>query len=313
MNKKQYNILWLLLSLCFCAGLCGCGRLRLESNWRGQPLIIDGKYSDWPGAASYYYESQKAVINLLNDSDYLYICLITRDRQLELRLMESGFTAWFDPADKRKKAFGIRFPVGLKRMGMSIEQDKRDMAADWRDQEDKTGLIDRERERLTDRDFEKRLQTIEELQDKLEVITGPFTEMDKGRMPEPPAPEDSDRQKIAGGPGSGREGFHKDRPGGLSLEEAAKLGIEAKVGRENGYFVYELKVPMIKSAEHPYAIETGPGRTIGLGLEIRTEPRYMPRAQDMDGYSGMGRGMIQEGNFQLWATVTLASGASAIE
>ena len=30
---------------------------------------------------------------------------------------------------------------------------------------------------------------------------------------------------------------------------------------------YELKVPLARSADHPYAIDTAPGKAIGVGLE----------------------------------------------
>ncbi|MDD2752754.1 MAG: hypothetical protein PHN59_06440, partial [Candidatus Omnitrophica bacterium] len=87
----------------------------------------------------------------------------------------------------------------------------------------------------------------------------------------------------------------EDRPLELSCAEANKLGIEAKVGRENDYFVYELKLPIAKTPKHPHAIEVKPGRPFGLGLEIE------------------GRGVkVQQGMFegadlfQLWMTIKLA-------
>jgi len=286
-----------------CALLSGCGELRLYSDWREQPIIIDAKFADWGNAQSYYDEKTKVVINLLNDEDYLYICLITRNRQIETDLMETGFVAWFDPDSGNKKAFGIRFPTGLKSMGVSLEEEKGDMTRDWQDQEDKSGLIDREKERWRDKDFNKHLEQLEGLQDKLKIMQGPFDAKDKEKHSKPHLKKNKEGQP--------REDSLKDIEGpgkALSLEEAAKFGVEAKVGRENGYFVYELKVPLAKSAEHPYAIGVKKNKPIGLGLEISMFG--MGRRGESEGggiSSEMEFGMRAKEYFRLWATVVPAS------
>ena len=37
--------------------------------------------------------------------------------------------------------------------------------------------------------------------------------------------------------------------------------------RKQGTLQYQLKVPLARNGDHPYAIETAPGKTIGVGLE----------------------------------------------
>jgi len=252
----------------------GCGNLKLESSRRDREIVIDGKYSDWGKAEAYYDEKEKLVVNLCNDQDYLYICLVSRNRKIETQLMESGFVAWFDPEGGKNKSFGIRFPVGMKNMGMSITENDRKIReyGGEGDIEDPAG---RENDRWTDKDFAKKLETIEGLQEKIEII----------RMP---PPKDAGKNK-------GKE---------LSLEDAAKLGIEAKVGNENGYFVYELKVPLIKSPEHPYTVELRTDKTIGLGLEVQKAVMMDKEMGDAPAMAGRG-GVVPE-MFQLWATVTLS-------
>ncbi|MFA4889034.1 MAG: hypothetical protein WC628_05625 [Candidatus Omnitrophota bacterium] len=306
---KKNIIFSLFINFLFiCALLSGCGELKLNSDWRNHQIIIDGRYTDWGSAESYYDEKDKVVINLLNDEEYLYICLITRNREIEANLMESGFVAWFDPGGGDKKAFGVRFPTGLRSMGMSLEEDKRDASKDWQEQEDKSGLIDREKERWRDKDFNKRLQWLESLQDKLEIIKKPFDVKDKEKYFKPSLKGNKEER-----PG---EGLLKDRDGPgkvLSLEEAAKFGIEAKVGRENDYFVYELKVPLVKSIEHPYAIEAKTDKAIGLGLEISMPGvgmmgKGMGRSEGEGRMpSGMGHRRHSREYFQLWATVILSN------
>jgi len=67
----------------------------------------------------------------------------------------------------------------------------------------------------------------------------------------------------------------------------AAPGIAAKVGQVEGYFVYELKVPLAKASETPYAIEAKPGSEIGFGLET---PK-IESAEHQGGFGGMGGAM----------------------
>jgi hypothetical protein len=275
-------------SLCFALAmalvlLSGCAAPLLYSEWRDRKITIDGKYSDWPNMQTYYSQSGKIVVNLLNDSEYLYVCLITRNREMEINLMEKGLVAWFDHTAKKSRTLGIRFPIGLKRMGATLDEEHKDITSDWEDQQDKSGLIDRQKERLRDKNFIKHLEDVEELQGRLEIITEPLNKKEG---------------YIAGKKAGAPKGFPEDKPNEFSLEEAAKLGIEARLGHENGYFVYELKLPLIKSAEHTYAVETIVGRLIEVGLEI-------------PGSSLATRRYIQDSEgFQIWMTVDLSPGPS---
>jgi hypothetical protein len=67
-------------------------------------------------------------------------------------------------------------------------------------------------------------------------------------------------------------------------------GIAVKTGNVEGYAVYELKVPLGKSADAPYAIEAKPGAVIGFGLETPKveQPSHEGRG---GGFGGMGGGM----------------------
>jgi hypothetical protein len=253
----------------------GCTAPMLYSDWRDRKITIDGKYSDWPNMQTYYNESAKIVVNLLNDSEYLYICLITRNREIEVNLMEKGLIVWFDHTAKKNKTLGIRFPIGLKRMGATLDEEHKDITSDWEDQQDKSEGVDKQKERLRDKNFIKHLEDVEEFQGRLEIITEPLKKKEKHK-----------------------KGFPEDKPNEFSLEEATKLGIEAKLGHENDYFVYELKVPLRKSSDHTYAVEALVGQLIDIGLEIPgsslAERRYI---QDNEG-------------FQIWVIADLSPGPS---
>ena len=76
-----------------------------------------------------------------------------------------------------------------------------------------------------------------------------------------PPPEDSapprDRIDILG-PG-------KDDARSLTRDHLP--GVDVAIHAEQGTLQYELKVPLARSGDRPYAIETAPGKTIGVGVE----------------------------------------------
>ncbi len=79
----------------------------------------------------------------------------------------------------------------------------------------------------------------------------------------------------------------------MALSDAP--GIEVNVSSLNGTFVYELKVPLDHSAEHPFAIGAGPGRVVGMTLETTRAPGYReeqgPSGGPRSGRGGGGGGM----------------------
>jgi hypothetical protein len=68
-------------------------------------------------------------------------------------------------------------------------------------------------------------------------------------------------------------------------------GIAVKTGNVEGYAVYELKVPLAKTADAPYAIEAKPGAVIGFGLETPKVEQPSREGHGGGGFGGMGGGM----------------------
>jgi len=60
-------------------------------------------------------------------------------------------------------------------------------------------------------------------------------------------------------------GLGKDEVKKIPVEEAK--GIEIDIEFSSGMLVYELKVPLIQSEQHPYAIGAEAGSSVGIGLE----------------------------------------------
>lgn len=76
-----------------------------------------------------------------------------------------------------------------------------------------------------------------------------------------------------------------------SLTHQALSGVDVAVRMDQGILRYELKVPLVRSDEHPYAIGTEAGKTIGVGLETGKfeQPHHEGRGGG-GGFGGMGGG-----------------------
>ena len=120
----------------------------------------------------------------------------------------------------------------------------------------------------------------------------------------------------------------KDEVKKMPIEEAK--GIDIHVEFSSGMLIYELKVPLIQSEQHPYAIGAEAGSSIGIGLETSKMERQDVRREISGGRvgggptSGMrggagGRGMPGSRRPQMrqplkiWAVVQLASNNSAVQ
>ena len=90
----------------------GCGTFELNSLWRQNTVTIDGKTSDWLGLLT-YIEDANISVGIINDEDYLYICLIAEDNFLQSQVIRQGLTLWLDPEGGKGKSFGIKFPLGM--------------------------------------------------------------------------------------------------------------------------------------------------------------------------------------------------------
>jgi hypothetical protein len=85
---------------------------RLSSEWRADPIRIDGNDDEWRGRTA-PFEKQRFALGLQNDGEALYLCLTTRDRVLSTQIARQGLMVWIDPGPDRPKkhVFGVHFPI----------------------------------------------------------------------------------------------------------------------------------------------------------------------------------------------------------
>ena len=121
----------------------------------------------------------------------------------------------------------------------------------------------------------------------------------------------------------------KDEVKKMPIEEVTE--IEINIEFSSGMLVYELKVPLVQSQQHPYAIGAEAGSSIGIGLEVSKMKRQDVRRAMSGGRGGGGRmGGMRGGAggrgmpggrarpqmgkpLKIWAVVQLASNNNAIQ
>ena len=90
----------------------GCsGQLKLDSHWRDRDVVVDGQQNEWHDRMT-FVEKQNVSIGVFNDSEFLYLSLVTNNQAVRRQMIGLGFTLWLDPAGGNKKTFGIHYPLG---------------------------------------------------------------------------------------------------------------------------------------------------------------------------------------------------------
>jgi hypothetical protein len=213
---------------------------RLDSHWKDREITVDGDSGEWPGPLLAVDEHQNLTAAAVNDGQFLYIVLHTRDAALRAQIMGQGLIVWFDPGGGEKKSFGLKFPVGMG------DGDMPGRGRGFRRPDAAAGSAQG--------DPSQRVAALE-----------------------PP-----NRLEVFGPDKDDAHSFVADKAPGLSV----------KVGQVEGSLVYELKVPLVKTGELPYAIQAKSGALIGFGLETvkRERPEREGRGGGMGGFGGGGGG-----------------------
>jgi hypothetical protein len=243
----------------------GCGGFDLKSRWRSQDIVVDGDAAEWENTAA-FTDVAAARVAVLNDANDLYVCIIPSDEGIDAQIRARGFTLWFDPAGGKHKAFGVHFPLGmLDSLSMAGPR------AEWMRDGDGNG----DRGAGGDRDG------------------GPGAGDHGARSDDPDRSGDARQRRSRM-----RDAFLRSltqfeilgagAPVRLAIDADAGIRVRAGVNMRN-VLAYELRVPLKRDAEHPFAIGALAGHKIGIGFETPEFDRdAMRRRAGRDG--GMGGG-----------------------
>jgi hypothetical protein len=164
-HQYRLGIFSLLLLIVFFQ--TGCGSLEMESEWREQEIVVDGKSDDWVGILP-YFEEKNISAGVQNDDNFFYMCMIIDEPPLRNQIMTQGLRLWFDPEGGDEKAFGIKYPLGL-----SMLRPDREFTDKEREKMRETG-----RPQAPDRapDQERRQQIFERTLGELEILSAGIDE-----------------------------------------------------------------------------------------------------------------------------------------
>ena len=259
MKGKATWIKTLLLSFLFILiTFTGCGDQQMNSKWRTQKITIDGDDSDW-GNSLVFYDDVNSLVGVQNDNDYLYLCLVTSDQQLERKIFMSGLTIWFDNTGKGDKKFGIKFPLRMKNMDKDAFKPGDDQGEGRRRDNDDghegpgdngQNVNAADRNNMESR-FLKNQTEVEIVDSHNEASRMPISEM---------------------------------------------KGVELKMTVKNYRMVYEMKIPIAMKSGFSYAVGASAGKTISVGLEtsameVKKNKSLKDRTADEGGEGSEGEGM----------------------
>ena len=86
--------------------------LEVTSAWPQPAVRVDGTGDQWAGHLL-PLPDQPILFGVQNDGKFLYLCVKTSDPKVKAQIRRMGLTVWVNGAGKDKKAYGVRFPVGV--------------------------------------------------------------------------------------------------------------------------------------------------------------------------------------------------------
>jgi hypothetical protein len=226
-----------------------CREAQVRSIWRQWEIAVDGSRADWQGIDVYSFDDKQILLGITNDEESLYLLLVTSNRMLGMHALREGLTASFG----LEGAKAANLSVGYARRPAMGPGDGGDPPA-----EGEKG--------------EERRAPPGDPGSGMRRPNGDGEQMIRRALDSPP------EQILIVSPDAGDTVR-------LSLEEAARRGIEERAGYKDGYFVLELKVPLKKDSAHPQAVgvssvapdQAGKGDVVELNLRIpKTKGMSMP-------------------------------------
>lgn len=76
-------------------------------------IVVDGQANEWP-MEWIQDDDKKFSYNFCADANNLYARMKTSDEYVRRKIALFGLTLWMDPAGKKKKKLGLRFPSGVE-------------------------------------------------------------------------------------------------------------------------------------------------------------------------------------------------------
>lgn len=122
-QRNLYMVAAGALSILLLAAGCKEKEIILQSNWGHSEFEGYGSLLNRSRPMT-YLEDERMNIGLQNDADNFYMILRTSDKHIRSQVRRGGLTIWFDSGGGDKKAFGIRYPLGIPKSDFKMPKDK---------------------------------------------------------------------------------------------------------------------------------------------------------------------------------------------
>ncbi len=109
---RSPRFLLCLLALASATATVVAATVERASLWREHEIVIDGHDDDWKDAVM-PVKGQRFSLGVVNDGDYLYLCLPTKDPTVRGFIVRRGLVVWIDKQGGKKEQFGIHFPIAM--------------------------------------------------------------------------------------------------------------------------------------------------------------------------------------------------------
>jgi hypothetical protein len=230
-GKRLRRIVLLLCALLPASLLVGCNELELKSAWRDRDILIDGDATDWRGLTT-YVEKGNIAVGVANDRENLFVCLHSPTREVAGQIVLRGLTVWFDPEGGPDGRLGFHCPLGADEMpgtGDDSPAPGDDSTLPGEGTPRRAGMMSRPGGPMTDRDEmrEMIIETVDQAAREVEVL-GP--------------------ENLVYG----------------TFPIGDIQGLEISLGYADGRIVYELKLPLEKTEDRPYALGVNWDKKVGI-------------------------------------------------
>ncbi|MEL6676505.1 MAG: hypothetical protein AAFR61_30125 [Bacteroidota bacterium] len=112
---KPFQTLFAGLSICLLLGSSlSCSKEVYLAT--AMPIEVDGKTEEWDQDKMQYNSSTRLSYSFAKKDDRFYFLLKTTDQDRIGQFMRSGLEVWINPDGKRRKSYGVKYPLGMRAM-----------------------------------------------------------------------------------------------------------------------------------------------------------------------------------------------------
>ncbi len=106
MKAIQYLVFILIIG-----SLVSCSHnLAPQGHYQSSSVIADGNASEWEMPLRFANKDYTFSYNITNDKKNIYIVLVSKDDEMEKRILRSGITIYFDPKGENNRKISLTYP-----------------------------------------------------------------------------------------------------------------------------------------------------------------------------------------------------------